>query len=292
MSGIIKSKVLNRIPGKVSLIFFVAMTVLPLFAGLSYALRYSFGWAGIIDNGFTLSHWAKFWSTSELWVSILFSIYITVASLLITLVTALFLALKGSKLFKKGILSYLIYFPLAFPAIVAALFVFQQLSKAGFISRLAYHINLIDNLNQFPDVINDTYGIGIILTHVLLAVPFFVIYFSSVIQHEQLSQQEEIAKTLGARNRDILARISLPIILKSSRSTILLYAIFIMGSYEVPLILGRQSPQMISVMTVRNLKHFDLTNIPQAYIIALLYTLLILFALYFSLGKTNKAGAI
>lgn len=275
----------------IALSFFVLMTVVPLASGLVYALQYSFGWAGIINSGFTFAHWSKFVTSSEPYLSLGFSMYITVASLFIALSIAVYLSLKASKLFKRGALSYLIYFPLAFPAIVTALFIFQQLSKAGFISRIFYNIGLIDKLDEFPGLVNDTFGIGIILSHVLLAVPFFVLYLMNLINNEQIPSHIEIARTLGANPGTVLRKVTLPILLKRAWSTILLYAIFIMGSYEIPLILGRQSPQMISVMTVRNLKHFDLTNIPQAYITAILYTIFILLVIYISLRKGRSVVA-
>jgi len=271
-----------------ALSFFALITLVPLLSGIVYAIQYSFGWAGVISDGFTFAHWSKFWDSSEPYLSLGFSLYVTVVSLFIALAVAVYLSLKASQLFKKGLLSYLIYFPLAFPAIVTALFIFQQLSKAGFLSRILYHIGLIDQLDHFPDLVNDTFGIGIILSHVLLAMPFFVLYFVSLIQNEQIHAHIEIAKTLGANTHAILREVTLPILLRKAWSTILLYAIFIMGSYEIPLILGRQSPQMISVMTVRNLKHFDLTNIPQAYIMAVLYTALILIVVFFSMRKERS----
>lgn len=271
-----------------SISFFILITLIPLLSGMIYAVQYSFGWAGVISDGFTFSHWSKFWDSPEPYLSLGFSFYITVVSLAIALTVAVYLSLKASQLFKKGLLSYLIYFPLAFPAIVTALFIFQQLSKAGFLSRVFYHIGLIDQLENFPDLVNDTFGIGIIMSHVLLAVPFFVLYFISLIQNEQIHAHIEIARTLGASTRVILRKVTIPILFRRAWSTILLYAIFIMGSYEIPLILGRQSPQMISVMTVRNLKHFDLTNIPQAYIMAVLYTLLILIVVFFSTKKERS----
>lgn len=274
-----------------ALSFFLLITIVPLVFGLIYAVRYSFGWAGVINDGFTFDHWTKFMSSSAPYYSLFYSIYITIVSLFIALGTAFYLALKASKIFQKGWLSYLIYFPLAFPAIVVSLFIFQQLSKAGFIARLFYQFYWIDDIDAFPDLINDTFGIGIILAHVLMAVPFFLLYFITIIQNEQIPAQIEVAKSLGAKKGMILRRVTLAILWQRAKSTIILYALFIMGSYEIPLILGRQSPQMISVMTVRNLKHFDLSNIPQAYIMAVLYTIFILTTIFLSLRRERSWGA-
>jgi putative spermidine/putrescine transport system permease protein len=61
-----------------------------------------------------------------------------------------------------------------------------------------------------------------------------------------------------------------------------LFFVFVLGSYEIPLLLGRQSPQMMSILTMRKLERFDLATIPQAYVIALIYTVMMVFFLGFA----------
>ena len=58
-------------------------------------------------------------------------------------------------------------------------------------------------------------------------------------------------------------------------SLALLFAV-VLGSYEIPLLIGSQSPQMISVLVLRRYALYDITQKPEAFIIALLYTLLVL----------------
>ncbi|MEZ6090221.1 MAG: hypothetical protein R3C05_19780 [Pirellulaceae bacterium] len=53
-----------------------------------------------------------------------------------------------------------------------------------------------------------------------------------------------IAESLGASWWDSRWRAALPMLLSRGASMIMLLFILTLGSYEVPLLLGRQSPQM------------------------------------------------
>ena len=105
---------------------------------------------------------------------------------------------------------------------------------------------------------------------------FFVVLFLNLSQSERIPELIQLARSLGASQQQANLKVALPILLRKARPTLLLYGIFVMGSYEIPLLLGRQSPQMVSVFTLRNLRHFNLENQPLAYISALVFTLLLM----------------
>lgn len=79
----------------------------------------------------------------------------------------------------------------------------------------------------------------------------------------------------------------MPVLLRQSFPTLVLYFIFVMGSYEIPLLLGSQSPQMMSVLTIRKLQRFDLTDMPQAYVVGVLYTVFVVGVVVFLLRKKS-----
>src|SRR5207253_2023633 len=111
---------------------------------------------------------------------------------------------------RKGLLSYLIYMPLAFPGIVAAFFFFQLLTKSGVLSRILYQLNVISSIDQFPDLINDTYGIGMITTHVFLSFPFFVLLFVNIIKTERIVEYQQLAATFAATKWQSFVKVSVP----------------------------------------------------------------------------------
>jgi putative spermidine/putrescine transport system permease protein len=153
------------------------------------------------------------------------------------------------------------------------------LAKSGLLSRIGYQLGFIKEINDFPVLIKDAYGMGIIFTSVLLITPFFIILFSNLYQSEKIASYVNLAKTLGASNRQILQKVMVPILLKRASITIYLFVIFVMGSYEVPLLLGRQNPQMISVAVLQKIQRFNLYDMPQGYAMSMLYVLLIMLIL-------------
>ncbi len=269
----------NKIANRFGLGFFLLMVIMPFAAGLLYALGYTVGLSGVLANGFTWMHVSAVMSSNEVLRSIGFSFYIAIAAISISLSIALPAVIAYHQTITKSKSALIVFLPLAMPAIVTAFASFQILGKTGLLSRLFYQLHIINNLQQFPDLINDKFGIGIIATHVLMAVPFLLIFFSNLFISERLTELSNIAATLGANKKQTMYRIVLPVLLKRGLTTILLYFIFVLGSYEIPLILGRQSPQMISVLIVRKMQRYNLFDIPQGYFLSCIYSVFIILLL-------------
>ena len=103
-----------------------------------------------------------------------------------------------------------------------------------------------------------------------------MLLFVQIYQTERVGDLVRLASTLGAGKGAGLYRVAVPILLSRSATNIILLFIAVMGSYEIPLLLGRQSPEMLSVLTMRKYSMFDLAQKPEAFIVALLYTAFVL----------------
>ncbi len=281
----------NKVINGTGILFFLLVVIIPFAAGLVYSLLYSVGLTGILSSGFTMHHVINVIYEGEFFSSIAYSFYIASASIFISLLVAIPGVIAFTDDITKSKKSFFVYMPLAIPAIVTAFISFQLLGKTGFLSTVAYHVKFINGLQQFPDLINDRLGTGIIATHVLMATPFFLIFFSNLFVSERLDELSVAGASLGANKIQRIRRIVIPVLFKKGFTTILLYFIFVFGSYEIPLILGRQSPQMISVLIVRKLQRYNLLDIPQGYFLSLLYTFLIIILLLIFLkpGKMHEA---
>ena len=262
--------------GRLGLALFVLVALLPIAFSLGYAAAYSVGAVGLLSDGFTTAHWVRALGRGEVWASLGLSVYVAGVTVVLTISLALVLALYLRRPLQYGPLSYIIYFPLALPATVAAFLVFQLFSGAGYFTRLLLGLGLIHDPAQFPDLVHDPYAVGIILAHVGLAVPFFMLLFVQVHQAERVDELSRLAHTLGASRAQVLYRVGVPILLTKSTTNVLLLFIAVLGSYEIPLLLGRQAPQMLSVLTMRKYAMFDLAQKPEAFIVALVYTALVL----------------
>jgi putative spermidine/putrescine transport system permease protein len=271
----------------ISFLLLFVFAILPLILGFGFALAYSFGLIGVLNTGFTLDNWKALFQNNDVIVSFLYSAWLAAASLTLSVVVSLAIALNFHKKFSKGIYSYLVYMPLAFPSIVAAFFFAQFLGNAGILSRICYQLGIINSIQSFPNLVNDQYSFGIIVAQFFLSLPFFTLLYTGLYQTERIEEYNQLSSSLGAKKTQSIFRISIPILLKKSFPNIVLYFIFKIGAYEVPLLLGRSSPETVSVLAVRKLQKFNLYDIPQGYTIAVIYTVLILSLLMVAL-KTNK----
>lgn len=262
----------------IHLILFSIIGLLPFALAFGYTLLHSFGIIGVTNDGFTLEHWAAVFRSGEMISSFFYSGIIAIVSLVLSVGIAMLFVVKFHRLLERKWISYITFLPLALPGIVAAFFTLQVLSKSGFFSRIAYNLGLISGIEAFPDLVNDRYAIGIILVLVSIAMPFFVILFQNIYNREQLSSLRELALSIGATESQANRKVVIPILFQKSRVIIGLYFIFLFGVYEVPLILGQESPQMVSVLIVRELRQFDITKLSEGYAIASAYTVLIVAA--------------
>ncbi|NEN23542.1 ABC transporter permease subunit [Cryomorpha ignava] len=268
-----KNKLVN-----IGLLFFVLIGVVPFCAAFIYALLYSFGMVGVLNTGFTLAFWKSVFASGEVLGSFGYSAVVAAISVLLSVSIAMWVALKFTRELNKRFLSFIIYLPLAIPGIVAAFFTFQLFSKAGFFSRIAYSFGWITKVRFFPDLVNDQLSIGIMLTFITVVMPFFVLLFLNVYKNERVEELSKLAFSLGANSSQVTWKVTIPIILRKTWTLIALYFIFLLGAYEVPLILGQESPQMLSVLIIRELNQYDLSKISEGYVVAVIYTIVVSLA--------------
>ena len=252
---------------------FLLVAVLPIAASLLYSLLYTVGLAGLLSHGLTGALWAKVLASRELWTSWGLSLYVATAVSLLSTALGLSLALAFREPLRRGPLAYAIYLPLALPWTVAGFLAFQILSPAGLLSRLAFHAGLTGGIAAFPALTNDRFAIGIIATHTFLATPFLALLFGQLAESERIDAYAALARSLGASRFQTLGRVVVPILLSAAATNVLLLFVVVLGSYEIPLLLGRQSPQMLSVLTLRKFRLFDLAQKPEAFVVSFLYTL-------------------
>ncbi|GAA3971261.1 ABC transporter permease subunit [Hymenobacter antarcticus] len=238
---------------------------LPL-AGLGYALLGSLGLAGPLAAGFTGRYWRALGSDSGLPYAALYSVWCAVASVSISVALALLLVLRAQPTLRRPAFSSLLYVPLLMPALVVGFYLFQLLSRAGWLSRISFQLGLTSNLAAFPELVQDGAGVGIILAHVLLSFPFLTLLFQAIYQETRLDEYRQLTLTLGASVGQFRRRVAVPLLLRRAAPTLLLSFIATLGAYDIPLLLGRPYPQMLSVYITTRLQRFDLADLPAAYL--------------------------
>ncbi|WP_460616681.1 ABC transporter permease subunit [Hymenobacter ruber] len=254
-----------RLPSPLLGLYGLLVAGLPL-AGLAYALLGSVGLAGPLAAGFTGRYWQALGADSGLPCAALFSSWVALASVGISTGLALLLVLRAQPTLRRWPLPGLLYVPLLMPALVVGFYLFQLLSRAGWLARISFRLGLISRLEAFPELVQDGAGIGIILAHVLLTFPFLTLLFLAIYRESRLDDYRQLTLTLGASAGQFRRRVAVPVLLHRAAPTLLLSFIATLGAYDIPLLLGRPYPQMLSVYIATRLQRFDLRELPAAYL--------------------------
>jgi putative spermidine/putrescine transport system permease protein len=260
---------------------------LPL-AGLANALSYSVGLAGPLATGFTMRYWQQLPSETSLLVSLGFSLYVAVASVGLAALIALALVLNRQRMIQHRPFPTLLYVPLLFPSLVVAFYLFQLLSGSGWLSRMLVALGLTNAPDDFPELIQDGAGLGIILAQVVLAFPFFTLLFQGVYADSRLDELRSLTRTLGASVGQFNRKVAAPILLRRAAPTLVLYGVAVLGAYDIPLLLGRNYPQMLSVFITTRLQRFDLADLPIGYLIGFLLTIMLMLVIYRTTKWTQR----
>jgi putative spermidine/putrescine transport system permease protein len=212
--------------------------------------------------------------------SLMLTLWISLASTVLSTTLAVACAMALRRDFAgKRLIMFIFQLNIPVPHIVGAIAVMFLFAQSGMLARIAYAINLIEETAAFPALVNDRYGIGIILEYLWKSVPFTGIVVLAVLQSVS-GDYENVARNLGAnrwqRFRYVLWPLMLPGML---RSFILVFA-FTFGTFEVPYLLGQTYPAVLPVLAYRNYQDVDLNARPEAMamsmVIALIVVLLIL----------------
>ena len=276
-------------PKSAAAFLYLLLAVLPLSAGLLLAFLVSLGLAGFLGTGFTLDYWGALLGRWAFWQSLGFSFYIAAVGTLLALVLALFFTIAQRHRLQRRAFHTFLYLPLALPTLVMALYAYYLLSPTGWLSRLSLALGWTSAAADFPRLVQDAAGVAILVVHTLMSTFFFTVYLGQLWPKENLDALLQTGRNLGATFTQLLRRVVLPTLLKRAAPVILLYFVFALGSYEIPLLLGRSHPQMLSVYVMDLLDSYQLETIPQAYGLAALYTsFMALLLLLLSAGRRLK----
>jgi putative spermidine/putrescine transport system permease protein len=266
---------MKDVPARAGALLWALVALVPIGVGAAWGLAYSVGATGVLSRGLTARYWMAVLGSAEFWQSLLLSASVALAATILALAAALALVIGLRPHLRRGLLGVALSVPLATPPIVAAFLGLQVLGASGLIARLLAAGGLIDSPHQFPALVNDRFAIGIILVHAALAAPYLALLMAQAWEQDRLGLLSEVAAGLGASASQRRRCIEIPLLLRRASGTAILLFLVILGSYEVPLLLGRQAPQMLSVLVMRKLARYDLADRPEAFVIALVYAVLL-----------------
>ncbi len=248
------------------LLFPAAMVLFGILAsGIITALFESFGYMPVVGlREITLKYYINIFSNNNFISSLRFSLSTSLISSLIaatggvTLAYAMLLSQKGRN-FEK--LLYKV--PIIVPHMVAALLMFNILSQGGVLPRLLYHLHIINAQREFPLLVFDKYGVGIIITYLWKEIPFVAMVVYTFFNNINKSL-EEAALNLGASKNQYFWNVLLPLSWPSVFSSFIIIFAFSFGAFEVPYLLGPTWPRTLPVQAFIEYSNPDIFNRPNA----------------------------
>lgn len=263
-------------------------------AGLAMALFQSIGYFPAVGlNELTLKYFRAILSDKGFLDSLAFSLYISLVS---AGLATLFGVLSALALFKAGkdnsVIVALYRVPIIVPHLVSVLLVYNILSQSGILSRVLFGLGLISDQAQFPSLLYNQNGVGIIFAYLWKEIPFVALTAYTIL-NRMSSRLTEAARNLGASGRQTFLHITLPLIAPSVFSSFIILFAFSFGAYEVPYLLGPTTPKTLPVMAFIEHTNPVLQNRPYAMAINIIITLIALFLtwLYFkAFERINRYG--
>ena len=243
--------------------------------GIIMGLLQSFGYFKVIGlTDFTLKYYREVLTDSNFLSSLKFSLYTSALSSIIAVVLGVLLSysilqMKGN----KETVELLYRVPIAVPHIVAALLVYNIFSQTGILPRILFETGLIKDQDQFPSLLYEPNGVGIIAAYIWKEIPFVALTTYTVLSNVS-KKLSDVAYNLGANKKQVFFYVLLPLIMPSVLSSFIIIFAFSFGAYELPLLLGPTQPKALPVQAFIEYSNPVLQNRPYAMVYNMLITLI------------------
>jgi putative spermidine/putrescine transport system permease protein len=259
-------------------------------ASLAYGIAQSLGAISVIgQETLSLRAYADLFGGEgiagrEFWGSLGFSLWVSLVSTLFSAFLALLVAFWASN---SRLDTLALNSNLAFPHMIWAIGLLLLLSQSGLLARWSASLGWISLPAEFPVLVRDKYGIGIILSYISKEVPFLALLVISVLRTQPEGYQL-VAENLGASRWQRIRYVTLPMVAPVLLSGSLLAFAYIFSAYEVPALLGVNYPRMLPVLALRFFNDPDLSARADGMAISLVITVITLVVAWISLRKGEK----
>jgi putative spermidine/putrescine transport system permease protein len=233
----------------------IAAASLVAFAGGAYSL------ARLISGG-GVSAAAGLFDGGALIDSLGFSLAVAAASTAISLVigVALALWLWGQA---SGFPGFLYVLPLILPHVVAAFLTIAFFSRSGLLSSIAFRTGVIGALDDFPVLVFDNGGIGIVIAYVYKETSFVTLMTLAALRKID-PRMIQTSEMLGASRLRSLRTVVLPAAGPAAAVAGIIVFLYSFGAFDIPFLVGSSSRPMAAVSAYRLFFEGSLADRPRA----------------------------
>ena len=209
---------------------------------------------------FTFEYWAEALTRSDLAASVGFSLYIALVSSVVALAGGIVLSAALCAVRRTRLLALIdVQIPLMCAHILVVLAAVSLFSGSGLVPRILYHLGLVSAPTDFPSVVGDPSGWGILATYVWKEVPFVAFCTVTLMGHVS-DRFGEAAAAMGASPVRSFLTVTLPLCKGALLKAFLVVFAFAFGAYEVPFLLGPTSPKALPVLAYLEFQNPDIAN--------------------------------
>ncbi|CAH2214086.1 ABC transporter permease [Tepidibacter aestuarii] len=260
----------------------IIVTIVLFVSGLIQGFIQSLGIPSIYNmGGITFVYYKELFMSTEFWVSFFMTLKVAIISTVLsalggTCIVYLLYILKTGVFYKfTSKFKLLIQIPMLFPYLVYSYIILLIFNRSGWISSVFLKLGIINSINEFPVIVNDEFGIGIILTYVLKTTPFIVLMLYPVILKVE-SNWLELAYMLGGSRNELFKKVILKMLINPLKISCFIIFSYTFAEFEIPFLLGVTYPKMISVYSYQIYMNSDLIERPKAFAINIIAVLVII----------------
>ncbi|MGF1645366.1 MAG: ABC transporter permease subunit [Kineosporiaceae bacterium] len=259
----------------------VAVTGLLMLAGLGYTMAQSVGRLAVVEDdrgafdayATVLGGDPATTTGREFWVSLGWSLGVAGTATAVSAALALAVGVGLAGLPRRAADAGLggLALTLVLPHLVWATALLVLLAPSGVLSRVAAAAGLVAAPAEFPVLVGDPHGIGVVLHYVTKETPFLVLATWPTLR---LAAQRyaTVAASLGAGPWHRLRHVLLPLVAPPLAAASLLVFAAVFGVFEVPALLGVSYPRALSVLVVDLFLDPDLRRRPEAAAVSVVMT--------------------
>lgn len=244
----------------------VALVSAPVVAGTLYSLAAAVGMAGAGATGFDPARVVRVITSGETWQSVLWTIYTAGVATVMAAVAAVALSALLQRSRAGRVLAT---FPLAVPYVAAGLAALLLLGQSGFFSRVAFAAGAVSEPAGFPALVYDRPGVALILAFAWKEFPFLALTAFAVLDTRG-TELADTARTLGASTAATFRRVTLPLLWRGIAPATIAGFAYLVGQYELAVLLAPSAPQPLSVLTYERAGDPDLSRRGEAHVLGLL----------------------
>jgi len=218
-----------------------------------------------------------------------FSMWVAVAGTLLALAGAVTVAwlwtTRPGRLHRVGL--GVLHVNLSIPHIVWAVALAATFSQSGWLSRLVVLVGLTDASADFPVVVRDSFGIGIIAHIVTKELPFITIALLPLAGRRAAPLLRQGA-VLGASPMQRLRTIFLPTLAPALFPAAMVSFAFALGAFEPGWVLGASTPRTLAVVILERFRDADLVRRSEAQALSVILLSIVFFVAALGWRRTRR----